>query len=114
MAGPCETEFPPSPAAEAETRLVVPVWRSRQKMSPAELGSVPPPGTRFVARLANATYRPSALMTGSKESWLAGPPSAPTLTRVSAPVRRSRTKMSWVEPLGSAEVRLDAQLSKTT
>src|SRR5689334_8246444 len=52
--------LPPSactPPGPTETRVVVPVWRSRRKMSEESLVSL---GTRFVVLDMNATYRPSA------------------------------------------------------
>ena len=61
---PSEGPLVPSPswpAAFTLTRSIVPVRRSRRKMSLARLVS---PGTRFVAREAKATKRPSGLIAG--------------------------------------------------
>jgi hypothetical protein len=51
--------FPNRPVESALTRLVCPVWRSWTKTSRHPFESF---GTRFVAKLANATKRPSAEM----------------------------------------------------
>src|SRR3989442_240833 len=57
-------------------------------MSPKPLVS---PGTRFVAWLAKAPYRPSALITGSKELWCA----SPWITTLDASPARGRAGLMW-------------------
>jgi hypothetical protein len=49
---------------------------------------------RFVAKLWNATYRPSALMEGYIDEPLPSLPSVATEMRSSVPASRSRTKTS--------------------
>jgi hypothetical protein len=68
----------PVPAAFAETRLVVPLARSRTNTSCAPL---PSPATRFDATLTNATFEPSGLITAPDEAPFPAPvPEASTLT----------------------------------
>ena len=55
------------PALDTLTRSVVPVTRSRTKMSERPFVS---PATRLSESEANATKRPSALIAGSTLSWL--------------------------------------------
>src|SRR5664280_1655051 len=94
-------------------QVMVPRSRSRTYTSPVVvLGTV---DTRFVARLKNATYRPSGVMTGAAMIGLVLPEarSAPTLTRSFVPATTSRTKMSGM-PLVSPGTRFDALLMKAT
>ena len=65
------------------------------------------PSTRFSAREAKATIRPSPEIAGAALKPSASSPSGPTLTRVVAPVRRSRTNTS-VAALPSPPTRFDA------
>ena len=91
-------------------RVVVFVCRSRTKTSDVPLVS---PATRLLARLSNATNRPSVVIEGLKQFPLPWTAPGPTLTRVIVAVCWSRTKMSR-KPLASPTVRLLASLSKTT
>ena len=69
---------------------------------------------RLVARLQNATYLPSAPISGVKEDWLPLPvPLLLTLTKTVWPVCRSRTKTSD-ERFVSFGTRLSALLVKAT
>ena len=71
-------------------------------------------GTKSLAKLVNATKRPSALTTGEKERLFALPsPALLTLTSVVVPVLRSRTKMSKV-PFVSLATRSLARLWNAT
>src|ERR1035441_5954247 len=84
-------------AALVLAQVVVPVSRSRTYTSPVVV-----PGTadtKFVARLKNATYRPSGVMTGVAiivPGLTRAEQSAPTLTRSFVPATRSRIKMSEI------------------
>src|SRR5262245_65835346 len=90
---------------------IVPIQgRSARKTSALVLVS---PLTRFVARDANATYRPSALITASRARLSASAPRLLTSTRVVAPVVRSLTNTSPT-PLVSPGTRLDASDTKVT
>src|ERR1035437_2886850 len=100
-------------AALELAQVVVPMSRSRTYTSPVEV-----PGTaetRFVAKLKNATYRPSGVMTGVAmvELELPEASNAPTLTRQFVPAIKSRTKTSGM-PLVSPGTRFDALLMKAT
>jgi hypothetical protein len=64
-------------------RIVVPVCRSRTKMS---WNPFPSPPTRFVAVLANATKRPSAEIVGAVLAPSASPPVVLTLARIVVPI----------------------------
>jgi hypothetical protein len=66
------------PTESTLIRSVVPVMRSRTKMSSTPFVS---PGTRFVARLPNATNRPSAEIAGDRLSAFPWTPAESTLTR---------------------------------
>jgi hypothetical protein len=78
--------FPPFPALSTLTRVVMPVFRSRTKMSSTPLVS---PGTRLEANVPNATKRPLALIDGRPLSAFPSFPALSTLTRVVVPVFRS-------------------------
>jgi hypothetical protein len=68
--GPVLIVFPSTPPLETFTRSVIPLWRSRTKMSGHDSSSASPsswqvfvsPGTRLEAIDSNATNRPSALI----------------------------------------------------
>src|SRR5438045_2078166 len=102
------------------TSTVVPLTRSRTKMSVAPLVS---PGMRLPAALSNKTYRPLVEMLAGNES--PSPPPVPfvlTLTSVIAPLERSRRK-TFIRGgedgvsgalLASSAVRLLAVLEKRT
>src|SRR6188768_2030023 len=76
------------------------------------------PTTRFVAQLANATYRPSAEIAGDWATLFGSAPPELTLTRVVVPRIRSRTKTSSPSPglpeFVSPGTRLLARLVKAT
>ncbi len=107
--------FPCVPSVATLTRSVVPLRRSRTKMSRRPFVS---PATRFEAALWNATKRPSAEIEGARAGMsplLAFPcvPSVATLTRSVVPLWRSRTKMSSY-PFVSPAMRFEAALPNAT
>src|SRR5207244_1701178 len=115
-AGPALASFPWVPSEAPLTRSVVPVCRSWTNTSVAPFVS---PATRLVAKLTNATKRPSAESAGGKAKlrrpllplpWV---PSEATLTRSVVPVCRSWTNTSDT-PLVSPATRSVAALSKAT
>src|SRR6185436_19592667 len=85
------TEFPCAPPVATLTRSVVPLWRSRTKMSGFAFVS---PTTRFVAQPVNATNRPSAEIEDSRLKEFPSAPLESTLTRSVVPLSRSCTKLS--------------------
>ena len=102
-------------AAFVLAQVVLPVNRSRTYTSPLEVPGTA--GTKFVAKLKNATYRPSGVMTGVAitVNVLLVPEerSAFTLTSSFVPATRSRTKTS-ARLLVSPRTRFDARLMKAT
>ncbi len=99
-----------SPAAFVETRVTAPVTRSLTKISYWPFVS---PVTRLPAMLSNATFVPSGEKTTPS---LRPSPCAPDTsvdTRLTAPVKRSLTKMSDA-PFVSSPTRLEASLSNAT
>lgn len=78
--------LPGAPSGAAETRTVVPSFRSRRKTSVVPLVS---PATRLSASLLNTAQRPSALSEGAEEGPFAWVPSEATETRSVTPVVRS-------------------------
>src|SRR5947207_11476816 len=113
MAGAEEKPLPlPQPALLTLIKVVVPVFRSRTKTSKSPFASSS--ATKSVAKLSNATKRPSALMAGAKEKPLPLPvPALLALTRVVVPVFRSRTKTSK-SPFASSGTKSVARLSNAT
>ena len=104
------------------TRAVVPLCRSRTKMSEHGVGSVhtcgqesPSSLLRLPAVDANATYRPSAEIEGPTESASAAAPTTPSarLTNVVVPACRSRTNTLVTASLSSA-LRLSAWETNAT
>ena len=89
--GEAELPFACFPALDTLTRLVVPRFRSRTKMSAAPFVS---PATRLEASDRKATKRPSAEIDGPPEPPFACFPALDTLTRLVVPGFRSRTKTS--------------------
>src|SRR6185503_5567378 len=83
-----ETPLPLLPLAVVLTSTVVPLTRSRTKTSLALLMS---PVTRLLAALSNNTYRPfDDIAAGIEFSFPPPVPAESTLTRVVAPLVRSR------------------------
>lgn len=99
-----------SPVAELLTSSVCPVPRSCTNTSSQPLVS---PVTRFVASEENVTAPPSGVRRGTCDAPLPWVPPVLTLTRLSCPVVRSRTKMSET-PLVSPVTRFVAADSKVT
>jgi hypothetical protein len=110
MEGCPELPSPCVPSSASDTREVVPATRSRTKTSSFPLVS---PGTRFAAKLSNATYRPVLPTAGAPEKSSPCVPSPATDTRSVVPVARSLTKTSWAS-LVSPGTRFGAKLSNAT